>query len=253
MPDYGKLLRLGTEVGRWLMLSGAEIYRIEESVHRLLNAYGTYPEVFALPNCLIVCVTTEEGESMTRMVRVSAKGTDIELLERTNDLCRRLCREPAPLDEALALVDGLGDHEPHNPPWLVLVGYILTTAFFAFFFEGDVWDAIAAGLCGLAAGIAQLYGKKLMGSNLFFRTALCSVLICGLSLFLCRLGLGHSEDAVTIGGLMVLVPGMSLTNAMREIMAGDIFSGLHRFAEVILVATAIALGSVLAMILGRVV
>ena len=52
-------------------------------------------------------------------------------------------------------------------------------------------------------------------------------------------------------GFKALVPGMALTNAMREIMAGDIFSGLYRTAEVILIATAIALGTALPMVLGR--
>lgn len=253
MPDYGKLLQLGTELGRWLMLSGAEIYRVEESVQRLLAAYGVEPEVFVLPNCLILCITREDGESMTRMCRVKVRGTDMELLERANALCRNLCQDPPPVDEALDLVRRLEELAHRNSPRQVLIGYVMATFFFALFFQGDLADGIAAGICGLAVGIAQMYGRKLLGNNLFFRTSICSVLCCGLALLLCRLGIGHSEDAVTIGGLMVLVPGMSLTNSMREIMAGDIFSGLHRFAEVILCSTAIALGSVLALMLGRII
>ena len=64
-------------------------------------------------------------------------------------------------------------------------------------------------------------------------------------------GVGRDLEAITIGTLMVLVPGMALTNAMREIMAGDIISGLTRTAEVILVATAIALGSALPLVLAQ--
>jgi len=57
-------------------------------------------------------------------------------------------------------------------------------------------------------------------------------------------------DAITIGTLMVLVPGMALTNAMREIMAGDIISGVNRTAEAILTATAISLGVVISLAIG---
>ena len=64
--DYDKLLTLGTELGRQLMSSGAEIYRVEESVRRLLTAYGLEPQVFAIPNCLIVSITTPEGRSLTQ-------------------------------------------------------------------------------------------------------------------------------------------------------------------------------------------
>ena len=41
--DHDKLLNLGAELGRQLMTSGAEIYRVEESVDRLLTAYGAEP------------------------------------------------------------------------------------------------------------------------------------------------------------------------------------------------------------------
>ena len=110
---------------------------------------------------------------------------------------------------------------------------------------------MSAALCGLAVGVCILYGHRLTGSNLFFRTVVCSAVAASLAFFLVLVGIGQNLDAITIGTLMVLVPGMALTNAMREIMAGDIFSGLNRTAEVILVATAIALGSALPLLLGR--
>ena len=94
--DCDKLLSLGTELGCLLMSSGAEIYRAEESVNRLLAAYGLEPQVFAIPNCLFVSVITPGGQSINRMCRIPAHGTDIELLERCNGLCRRLCRERPP-------------------------------------------------------------------------------------------------------------------------------------------------------------
>ena len=66
-----------------------------------------------------------------------------------------------------------------------------------------------------------------------------------------RLGFGRSVDVVTISTLMVLVPGVALTNAMREIMAGDTISGLSRTADAILIGTAIALGSAVGLAIGR--
>ena len=39
-PDYNELLEIVSEMGFRLMLSGAEIYRVEESFSRLLQAYG---------------------------------------------------------------------------------------------------------------------------------------------------------------------------------------------------------------------
>ena len=74
--DYEKLLNMAAELGYQLMYSGGEIYRAEESVRRLLCAYGLEaPEVFAIPNCLIVSVVTPQGRPVTRMRRVPLHGT----------------------------------------------------------------------------------------------------------------------------------------------------------------------------------
>ena len=249
--DYDKLLNLGTELGCRLMESGAEIYRVEESVRRLLTAYGVEPQVFAIPNCLIVSVNTPEGHPLTRMCRIPAHGTDIELLERCNQLCRYLCNQPVPVLEAQELVADLPRGLRGFSPKILVLAYGATAAFFALFFGGGLLEWLAAALCGLAAGVCLLYGQRFIGSNTFFRTSICAALISGLALLLVTLGLGKDLEAISIGALMVLVPGMALTNAMREIMAGDVFSGLNRTAEVILVATAIALGTALPLLLGQ--
>ena len=249
--DHDKLLNLGAEMGRHLMASGAEIYRVEESVQRLLTAYGLQPQVFAIPNCLIVSVNTPQGHPITRMCRIPAHGTDIELLERCNQLCRSLCRQPIPVEQALEQLDRLARGSRRFSPATVLLGYVAAAAFFSLFFGGGAMDCVSAALCGLAVGSCALFGRRLTGSNLFFRTVVCSAIASGLAALLVWAGLGRDLEAITIGTLMVLVPGMALTNAMREIMAGDIISGLTRTAEVILVATAIALGSALPLVLAQ--
>ena len=75
------LLNLAMEIGCQLMRSGAEIYRVEESVYRLLQAYGGEDaQVFAIPSCLIVSLRASDGHPVTRMRRIPPHGTDIELL-----------------------------------------------------------------------------------------------------------------------------------------------------------------------------
>lgn len=250
--DYDKLLNMATELGYQLMSSGAEIYRVEESVYRLLRAYGlAQPQVFAIPNALIVSVTTPEGHPITRMSRIPSHGTDIELLERCNDLCRHLCVHPLPLDEAQQAISGLSEGVRTYPHRLVLLGHGVAAACFAPLFGACLQDCVAAFFCGLIVGVLQLFGRRLLGSNSFFRTAICSAVASLLVLLLVRLGIGHDVDKMTIGVLMLLVPGAALTNAMREIMAGDIMSGLSRTAEVILLASAIALGVIVGLGIGR--
>jgi len=248
--DCDKLLTLGTEMGRLLMTSGAEIYRVEESMSRLLVAYGMDPQVFAIPSCIIVSITTPQGQPITRMVRIPAHGTDIELLERCNQLCRQLCAHPLPVDKALKLVSGLTQSRTYSTGGLLL-SYPVAAAFFGMFFGGDLMDGVGAFLCGLAIGLFLLFGQRITGSNAFLRTAICAAVAAALAMALVPIGLGHRVESVTIGGLMVLVPGVALTIAMREIMAGDIISGVNRTAEAFLIASSIALGAAAPMVISR--
>lgn len=250
--DYYQLLNMGVDLGRLLMTSGAEIYRVEESVNRLLTAYGLDPQVFSIPTCLIVSINTPDGNPITRMCRIPAHGTDMELLELCNALCRRLCRELPPVEEAQRMVDDLAKRCRRFSARTVLLGYVAAPAFFALFFGGGVRDSISAAIAGLAVGFCLLFGRRFIGSNIFFRTVICSAVASLTALLLVRAGLGQNLDAITIGTLMVLVPGMALTNAMREIMAGDIISGLTRTAETLLVATAIALGTAFPLLIGHI-
>lgn len=248
--DYDSLLNMGSELGYQLMYSGAEIYRVEESVLRLLTAYGLQPQVFAIPNCLIVSVNTPSGHPITRMRRIPSHGTDIELLERCNGLCRKLCREVLPVDEAKTLIYQLGRTKQVYPTRILLCGYMAAAMFFAAFFGGGLRDAVSAGICGLVVGGWILYIGAKLGFNGFFQTLIGAVIATQMGLWMVNLGFGSNLEAISIGTLMLLVPGMALTTAMREIMAGDIISGMSRTADAILTATAISLGVVVALAIG---
>ena len=78
------------------------------------------------------------------MRRVPPHGTDIELLERCNDLCRQLCREVPPLPEAAELVGKLGQDHRSYPTRVLLLGYAAAAAFFTAFYGGTLLDTCAA-------------------------------------------------------------------------------------------------------------
>ena len=91
--DYSTLLELTTDLGYRLAMNGAETFRIEESVRRILAAYNIESEVFAIPNCLTVSIETHDGEPMTRMRRIGFHGTDLDTVEKYSNLSRRICAE----------------------------------------------------------------------------------------------------------------------------------------------------------------
>ena len=84
--NYNALLELATDLGYRLAMCGAETYRIEESIHRILSSYGIESEIFAIPNCLTVSIETPEGKPMTRMRRIGYHGNDLDSVEKYNNL-----------------------------------------------------------------------------------------------------------------------------------------------------------------------
>lgn len=244
--DTQEVLELAVELGYQLEIAGGEIYRVEESVSRLLRAYGIETgEVFAIPNCLIASAHAE-GQVVTSVRRIPNHGTDIWKLEAMNGLCRRLCAMPLPLDRARRELEELVAGEKQYPTWAVLTAHFFGAGLFTLFFGGVWQDALCAGLCGVAIGLCQRL-MDYLGAGLFIRTMACGGVSALLALGLTELGLGQSNALVTIGALMILVPGVALTNAVRDVMVGDMVSGLSKLAEAVLIALAIALGTGLAL------
>lgn len=250
MMDVEEILELAVELGYQIQIAGGEIYRVEESVSRILRAYGIETgEVFAIPNCLIASVH-ENGREATSMRRIPTHGTDIWKLEAMNGLCRRLCAVPLPVAQAHRELETLVEGEKRYSPFVLLLAHFFGAGVFTLFFGGGWQDALCAGACGAAIWVTLTLMDKL-GANLLIRTMAGGGVSALLALGLCGLGLGRSVDLVTIGALMILVPGVALTNAVRDVMVGDMVSGLSKLAEAVLIGVAIALGTGLALGIAR--
>ncbi len=247
--DYDALLEGCCEMGVQLLRYGAEIYRAEDTIHRLLAAYGLEGEVFAIPNCLIVSVAGPDGAVHTRMRRVPLSSIDVDGIERFNALSRRLCADP-PADPGEILNRCRAEREAVRPfpLWAQLFGYCYGAAFFALFFSGGPLEAIVGGLAGLAAGACLALMNRLRAN--FFISTLVSAFALAVAAWLpLAAGLPVSIDAAVAGAIMVLVPGLVFTNFMSNLLTGDIISGLSTFVRAVLTAAAIALGTGMAVLL----
>ena len=246
--DYDQLLDGCGEVGAQMLGGGAEIYRVEDTVRRMLAAYGVRGDVFAIPNCLIVSLTDETGASHTRMRRIQATkvSTDIEVVERFNALSRSICAQPPPPARlpALAAETGRQCRRYHMP--MVLLGYFLGALFFTGLFQGGVLEALTAGAAGVVAGLCVM-GLSKLEVNFFFKT-LAAAAVLGMVIYGLRaLGLPVDTGIAAISALMVLVPGLVFTNFMCDLITGDMVSGLSTFVRAVLTATAIAIGTGVAL------
>lgn len=240
--DYNTLLELATTVAHRLAMSGAETFRVEDSVILIMQAYGVEAEAFAIPNCLTVSIETPEGIPMTRMRRIGHHGNDLDSVERYSNLSRRICKERPDPKTALEWLKEADQSRRHFPLPVFLAGNFLGACGYSVFFGGSFADSLFAGICGMVVGLVGLLMTRLK-ANEFFRTIIASFLMAALAYILSVFGIVENPDTVIIGTLMILVPGLLFTNALRDIIYGDTNSGLNRVVMVFLIAVAIALGT----------
>ena len=242
------LLEAVTTLGYRLAMSGAETFRVEESIIRVLKTYGYEAEAFAIPNCLIVSIITRSGQPMTRMRRIGPHGNDLDAVEKYANLSRSICSQsppPAP-EELIHTLQYVERNLRSYSLWMQIVGFFLSGFGFCFTFGGTFADALTAGLCGLVVLCVDNFMEKLHSTQ-FFRTIVGAFCMTMTAYLICQQGLTQNVDAAIIGALMLLVPGLLFTNAMRDVMYGDTNSGLNRVVLVLLIAVAIALGTAAAM------
>ena len=240
--DYYKLLDFATDLGYELSKCGAETYRVEESVTRILTAYEVESEVFAIPNCLIVSITSPEGHPLTYMRRIGFHGNDLDGVTLFTSLSRRICAEKPDPEEAMQLLEETRRSRNQHHWAVVLLGYMLASSAFSVFFGGNLMDGLAGGIAGLVVGLLQLFMDRLK-TNTFFQTLLSAIPLALIPYGMGAAGIITNPDAAVIGTVMVLIPGLLFTNAMRDIIFGDTNSGVNRIMQVLLIAIAIACGT----------
>lgn len=240
--DYNTLLELTSEIGYQLAMSGAETFRVEESVNRILSAYGISSEVFAIPNCLTISIETESGKSITKMRRIGFHGNDLDNVERYSNLSRRICAEKPTPAEAMGLLRETISARRSYSLLLYILGGFFAALGYCIFFGGTMIDSICAGFCGIIVVLANKGFDKLK-VNPFFSTIAATFIFAFAAYGFDALGLSCFTDTVIIGTLMILVPGLLFTNALRDIIFGDTNSGVNRIVQVVLIAAALALGA----------
>ena len=240
--DYYLLLEVAVDLGYELAMAGAETYRVEDTIHRILLAYGLESEIFAIPNCLIVSIETPAGKPMTRMRRMGQHGNDLDAVERFSNLSRAICTHKPEVEEAKRWLEAARQIRRVYPLSASLMGNFLAAAGFGLFFGGTVSDTLWAGVMGVMVGLINHFFASIK-SNPFFTTITASFLMALIAYGLDALGLTANADAAIMGTVMLLVPGLLFTNAMRDIIYGDTNSGVNRIMQVFLVAAGIALGT----------
>lgn len=240
--DEDTLLDVASEIGFQLSINGAETFRIEESVYRILKAYGFDAQVYAIPTYMHISIRTDSGKIISRMCRIGDHGTDMDGIELYSGLSRKICEKKPDMKEAKRwMVEAMHSHEYYKKI-MIYFAHFLAGGGFSLFFGGSFLDSLCGGICALLSGIAER-GLSNYRVNRFFRTAVAGFIMAYPAYVMAGLGIIQNPDMAIVGAIMPLIPGLLFTNAMRDIFYGDTISAMNRMLQVLLLATAIALGA----------
>lgn len=240
-----QLLTCALDIGEQMLISGAEIGRVEDSVRHICTAYGcSRTDVFTITSSIVVSVEDENRNFYTQTRRITGSHTDLTRLDRLNALSRQICREKPDYGYVQTQLADICTAKAY-PLWLEALASTLVAGAFAVFFGGSWADAAVSGVLGLGLRFVTWLLQKAR-LNQIFTNVVASFAMCAAAIAATRAGLGQDVNMIIIGNIMLLIPGISLTNSLRDMISGDIMSGMLRFFDAILVAAAIAAGYILA-------
>lgn len=239
--DYKLLINTAVLAGEIMLCSGAETYRVEDTIHHILKtSEAEIVETIVLMTGITASLGGSDIDTLTVVKRVNNRGTNLHRIESVNDISRRYCGNEITLEEAYDRLQNIKEKQYRRMVYNfatigVVVGFVLM-------FGGGVADAVAAGIVGAALAVTMLAGEAL-GVNVFILDVIASIGIAFMAIVLKSIMPDSMNlDTVIISGIMPLVPGVAITNAVRDTLQGDYISGTARTLEAFLKAASIALG-----------
>ena len=239
--DDNMLLNLALDAGEIMIASGAETHRVEDTMERILRAGGNnLPEAMALSTILIVSIHSPLSGSLTMTRKVPVRTINFQKICSVNALSRKFVEGKISIEETYQRLLAIYK-EPFFPSYLSILSYGLASGAFSLMFLGNVMDSIGAVFTGCILGIALILLSK-KKTPYFLNSLFGGVIVSIFAIFFSRLGIGNHYDIVIVGSIMPLLPGVTITNAIRDIMEGNFLSGTCKVMEALLIAVAIAGG-----------
>lgn len=240
--DINKVLHVATFAGQIILENGGETYRVEETIWRTCAAFGVdFAESFVTPTGIMVSVVDSNNNTLSLVKRVKKRTVNLEKISQVNDLSRNIKSKNLSVNEFNDALHKIENSNRYNLPITVFFSASAAAAF-SILFGGNFNDFICTFFIGLIIKIFSTFGSEL-DINDFFTNSIGGAIAATMALWFVKLGIGSNIDKIIIGSIMLLVPGLAITNAIRDTIAGDIVSGLTRASEAILIAVSVAVGT----------
>ncbi|NLD19606.1 MAG: threonine/serine exporter family protein [Clostridiales bacterium] len=239
-----KVLILAIYAGEIMMKNGAEIYRVEDTITRICKACGiNYIEVFATPTGIFVSLDKggEENDTQTYIKRIKSTNTDLNKISMINRFSREFTTTDLSVEDGMKMLKEIDGQKPYPLP-VRLLGAAMVSSFFCLIFGGTVVDFCVAFLAGVICYLLSAFLTK-YEINFFIRGFCCCALASFIAMTAATSITFASYEPIIIGSIMIFVPGVAITNSIRDFLSGDMLSGVARMTEALLTAVSLAAGA----------
>ncbi len=228
-----------------LLVAGSEVGRVEKEIENMCRAYEMEEvEVFIITSSIVVSVKGKSGNVITQTKRIREYRTDFTRLEFMEQLVEEICEKRRSVDWVRKRRKKILCQQQWKGK---TVTYCIVCMIFTLFFGGNILDGLASFLTGVL--VKMLFHflspaiRNQFAGNVFF-----SACVGFAAWTFCRLGMAHSLDKVIIGNIMLLIPGLAMINGMKDLIQGEMLTGLLRLTNALVQAVAIAIGVALVLI-----
>lgn len=238
------LMKTALLAGKILMENGAEVYRTEDTMERIIRkgVGEVRTDVYYTHVTLTGLFVRVEGYG-TDFYRVENRTYNLTKTTAVNTLSRAYTEGRINLIDMYDALKRIQKEDSKVKDWFKILCAGILSGGIVLIFEGSFWDLMP----GIIAGAAAYYAYvKIIGYlKAPFISEYISTFIGGVAGYLGYALLnGQSLRLAMIGAVVPLVPGITITNSMRDIMARQYISGMIRFVETFCVAFALGAGIV---------
>ena len=235
-----KVAEIATCAAEILLSNGAEAYRVEETIKKICSSYGHDSDCISNSTGVYISVIASDGEMVTSVKRIRQRTVDLHRIEKINSFSRDLIENPLSYEQARKILDEIYN-APHFSLGIRLFAACMTALIYTFFYKGSIIDAFVSAIISIGIFLMLEYTAK-VGSFQFLEYYISGFFIGGITLLLQLLLPEINKDSVITGSIIVLLPGVALTNGIKDILYGDFVSGFAKFSEAILIIIAMGVG-----------
>jgi uncharacterized membrane protein YjjP (DUF1212 family) len=243
-----QVLEIALSAGQMLMSNGAETYRVEETIERICNSYNLECECIATAKGVFVSVVDINNEKVTSLKKIRTIRVDLYRIELINSFSRSIKNNPVCYEEAEKILKDI-EGAPYFSFPVRLMAASMTSFIYSLFFNGTIYEAVVSAV--ISIGIYFMLEKiSKVGFFQFFEFFFSGFIIGSASLIAESLLPFVNKGNVITGAIMILIPGVALTNGIKDIIYGQFTAGMAKFGEAMLIITAVGAGIGAALTLG---